>query len=70
MALQQHAGRVLRLGPSWVWWILQVIPPFPQEYIVVFIDGRGSGHQGWNLKRPLYGNFGTVEVDDQIATMR
>ncbi|KAL3103666.1 hypothetical protein niasHS_000302 [Heterodera schachtii] len=40
------------------------------EFIVVFIDGRGSGHQGWLQKQPLYGNFGTVEVDDQIMTMR
>uniref|UniRef100_A0A183C9C1 Dipeptidyl peptidase n=1 Tax=Globodera pallida TaxID=36090 RepID=A0A183C9C1_GLOPA len=40
------------------------------EFIVVFIDGRGSGHRGWHQKQPLYGNFGTVEVDDQIMTMR
>ena len=38
--------------------------------MVVFIDGRGSGHQGWRMKQPLYGNFGTVEIDDQIDTMR
>ncbi|KAI1708318.1 prolyl oligopeptidase family domain-containing protein [Ditylenchus destructor] len=41
-----------------------------QEYVVVFIDGRGSGRQGWGQKLPLYGNFGTVEVDDQIYTVR
>uniref|UniRef100_A0A915N2Q5 Uncharacterized protein n=1 Tax=Meloidogyne javanica TaxID=6303 RepID=A0A915N2Q5_MELJA len=40
------------------------------DYVVVFIDGRGSGHQGWRMKQPLYGNFGTVEIDDQIDTMR
>ena len=41
-----------------------------KDYVVVFIDGRGSGHQGWRVKQPLYGNFGTVEVDDQVETMR
>ncbi|CAK5075786.1 unnamed protein product [Meloidogyne enterolobii] len=40
------------------------------DYVVIFIDGRGSGHQGWRMKQPLYGNFGTVEIDDQIDTMR
>jgi dipeptidyl aminopeptidase/acylaminoacyl peptidase len=40
------------------------------EYIVVFIDGRGSGNRGWKQKAPIYGNFGTVEVDDQIETIR
>ncbi|KAF7639718.1 hypothetical protein Mgra_00000639 [Meloidogyne graminicola] len=45
-------------------------PVLIDDYFVVFIDGRGSGHQGWKTKQPLYGNFGTVEIDDQINTMR
>uniref|UniRef100_A0A1I8C169 Peptidase_S9 domain-containing protein n=1 Tax=Meloidogyne hapla TaxID=6305 RepID=A0A1I8C169_MELHA len=45
-------------------------PVLIDDYVVVFIDGRGSGHQGWRMKQPLYGNFGTVEIDDQIDTMR
>uniref|UniRef100_A0A914DZS9 Uncharacterized protein n=1 Tax=Acrobeloides nanus TaxID=290746 RepID=A0A914DZS9_9BILA len=40
-----------------------------KEYVIVFIDGRGSGYRGWRQKQPLYGNLGTVEVDDQIETI-
>lgn len=41
-----------------------------KEYVIVFIDGRGSGYRGWRQRQPLYGNLGTVEVDDQIETLR
>uniref|UniRef100_A0A7E4ZW03 Dipeptidyl aminopeptidase-like protein 6 n=1 Tax=Panagrellus redivivus TaxID=6233 RepID=A0A7E4ZW03_PANRE len=40
------------------------------HYVVVLIDGRGSGGQGWRQKAPMYGALGTVEVDDQIETVR
>jgi len=40
------------------------------RYVVVFIDGRGSGNRGWKEKAPIYGNLGTVEVDDQIEAIR
>uniref|UniRef100_A0A1I7VEA1 Dipeptidyl aminopeptidase-like protein 6 n=1 Tax=Loa loa TaxID=7209 RepID=A0A1I7VEA1_LOALO len=40
------------------------------KYIVVYIDGRGSGMRGWKYKEPLYGNLGTVEIDDQIEAMK
>lgn len=40
------------------------------DYVVIFIDGRGSGHQGWDQKQPIYGQLGTVEIDDQLETIR
>ncbi|VDN50245.1 unnamed protein product [Dracunculus medinensis] len=40
------------------------------KYIVISIDGRGSGMQGWKYKEPIYGNLGTVEVEDQLEAMR
>ncbi|VDK68501.1 unnamed protein product [Litomosoides sigmodontis] len=36
------------------------------KYIVIYIDGRGSGMRGWKYKEPIYGRLGTVEIDDQI----
>lgn len=41
-----------------------------KNFIVVYVDGRGSGMRGWKYKEPIYGNFGTVEIDDQIETVR
>uniref|UniRef100_A0A0N5AMA7 Dipeptidyl peptidase 4 n=1 Tax=Syphacia muris TaxID=451379 RepID=A0A0N5AMA7_9BILA len=40
------------------------------RYIIIFIDGRGSGMRGWSYKEPLLGKIGTVEVDDQIETVK
>ena len=40
------------------------------EYVVISIDGRGSGNAGWKRRQPIYGALGTVEIDDQIETMR
>ncbi|KAI6183124.1 hypothetical protein M3Y97_00454800 [Aphelenchoides bicaudatus] len=40
------------------------------EYIIVNIDGRGSGNAGWRRRQAMYGHLGTVEIDDQIETTR
>lgn len=40
------------------------------EYVLVNIDGRGSGNAGWRRRQPMYGHLGTVEVDDQIETTK
>lgn len=40
------------------------------EYVVAFIDGRGSGFRGWRYRQSLYRNLGTVEVEDQINTVQ
>jgi dipeptidyl aminopeptidase/acylaminoacyl peptidase len=40
-----------------------------RQYVVALIDGRGSGYRGWKNKQPLYGNLGSVEVEDQIETV-
>ncbi|CAH1183189.1 unnamed protein product [Phaedon cochleariae] len=36
-------------------------------YIYILIDGRGSGRDGQNKMFKMYKNFGTVEIEDQIA---
>ncbi|KAH7717051.1 prolyl oligopeptidase family protein [Aphelenchoides avenae] len=41
-----------------------------RQYVIALIDGRGSGYRGWRNKQPLYGNLGTVEVEDQIETVK
>uniref|UniRef100_A0A158Q888 Dipeptidyl peptidase 4 n=1 Tax=Elaeophora elaphi TaxID=1147741 RepID=A0A158Q888_9BILA len=40
------------------------------KYIIIYIDGRGSGMRGWKYKEPIYGHLGTVEIDDQIEAVR
>ncbi|VDM95770.1 unnamed protein product [Thelazia callipaeda] len=40
------------------------------KYVVVFIDGRGSGMRGWKYKEPIYGHLGSVEVDDQLEATK
>ncbi|KAK6106102.1 Dipeptidyl peptidase IV (DPP IV) N-terminal region family protein [Brugia pahangi] len=40
------------------------------KYIVIYIDGRGSGMRGWKYKEPIYGHLGTVEIDDQIEAVK
>uniref|UniRef100_A0A0M3IT20 Peptidase_S9 domain-containing protein n=1 Tax=Ascaris lumbricoides TaxID=6252 RepID=A0A0M3IT20_ASCLU len=49
---------------------LDVVLASTFKYVVIYIDGRGSGMRGWKYKAPIYGAFGTVEVDDQIETVR
>ncbi|CAD5210667.1 unnamed protein product [Bursaphelenchus xylophilus] len=40
------------------------------EYVIINIDGRGSGNAGWRRRQPMYGHLGTVEVDDQIEATK
>uniref|UniRef100_A0A915KDE9 Peptidase S9 prolyl oligopeptidase catalytic domain-containing protein n=1 Tax=Romanomermis culicivorax TaxID=13658 RepID=A0A915KDE9_ROMCU len=41
-----------------------------RNYIVAYIDGRGSGNRGSKYTEPLYRRFGTVEVSDQITAIK
>ncbi|WVQ85041.1 hypothetical protein IAT38_007205 [Cryptococcus sp. DSM 104549] len=41
-----------------------------QRYIVVVVDGRGTGLKGRALRNPVRDNLGTYEVTDQIAVAR
>lgn len=36
------------------------------QYIVVVVDGRGTGYKGRELRNPVRGNLGYWEVVDQI----
>jgi dipeptidyl-peptidase-4 len=37
-------------------------------YIVVCVDGRGTGHRGRDFRHVTYGQLGRYETEDQIAT--
>jgi len=39
-------------------------------YIVVCVDGRGTGFRGEEFKKCTYGQLGRLEVEDQISTAR
>uniref|UniRef100_A0AC34QKF8 Uncharacterized protein n=1 Tax=Panagrolaimus sp. JU765 TaxID=591449 RepID=A0AC34QKF8_9BILA len=41
-----------------------------RQYIIVSIDGRGSGNRGWKLRSPMYKNLGGPEVEDQIDGLK
>jgi dipeptidyl-peptidase-4 len=38
-----------------------------QGYIVVCVDGRGTGHRGRDFRHVTYGQLGKYETEDQIA---
>jgi dipeptidyl-peptidase-4 len=39
-------------------------------YIVVCVDGRGTGHRGRDFRHVTYGQLGKYETEDQIAAAR
>ncbi|KIR27438.1 dipeptidyl aminopeptidase [Cryptococcus deuterogattii LA55] len=41
-----------------------------QRYIIVMLDGRGTGFKGRNLRNPVRDDLGHWEVQDQIAAAR
>ncbi|KAE9553491.1 hypothetical protein FO519_003283 [Halicephalobus sp. NKZ332] len=41
-----------------------------RQYIIVNIDGRGSGGRGWKVRAPMYKNFGGPEIADQLDGLR
>jgi dipeptidyl-peptidase-4 len=38
-----------------------------QGYVVVCVDGRGTGFRGENFKKITYGQLGRYEVEDQLS---
>lgn len=40
------------------------------KYIVVVVDGRGTGFKGRNLRNPVHKNLGEHEVQDQLNAAR
>ncbi|KAJ7623581.1 dipeptidyl aminopeptidase [Roridomyces roridus] len=40
------------------------------SYVIVVVDGRGTGFKGRNLRNPVKGNLGFWETKDQIAAAR
>ncbi|ULT91966.1 hypothetical protein L3Y34_009567 [Caenorhabditis briggsae] len=41
-----------------------------QQVAILRIDGRGSGGRGWKYRSAVYGQLGTVEVDDQLNVIK
>ena len=41
-----------------------------KKYIVIMVDGRGTGYKGRQLRNPVMDNLGRYEVMDQIAAAR
>lgn len=40
------------------------------QYVIVIVDGRGTGFKGRALRNPVKGNLGFWEVRDQINAAR
>ncbi|KAL5282068.1 hypothetical protein ACFFRR_005370 [Megaselia abdita] len=40
-----------------------------KDYVVIQIDGRGSGGQGYQLLHEVYRRIGTIEVSDQLEVI-
>jgi dipeptidyl aminopeptidase len=40
------------------------------KYIILVVDGRGTGFKGRDLRDPVRGQLGTFEAIDQIAVAR
>jgi dipeptidyl aminopeptidase B len=55
----------MRYGRDWHDYIV-----CSQKYIVVIVDGRGTGFKGRKLRNPVRGNLGYYETLDQIAAAR
>lgn len=40
------------------------------NYIIMCVDGRGTGYRGEEFKKMTYGNLGGLEVEDQISAAK
>lgn len=40
------------------------------QYVIVAVDGRGTGYKGRALRNPVKGNLGFWETRDQINAAR
>jgi len=40
------------------------------QYVVVMVDGRGTGFKGRKLRNPVKSNLGYWEVKDQVNAAR
>jgi dipeptidyl aminopeptidase len=40
------------------------------QYVIVVVDGRGTGFKGRALRNPVKGNLGFWEVRDQVNAAR
>lgn len=49
---------------------LEEIVASGQQVAILRIDGRGSGGRGWKYRSAVYGQLGTVEVEDQLNVIK
>ncbi|MEM6515783.1 MAG: S9 family peptidase [Bacteroidota bacterium] len=61
---QQVANRYMGINDFWYQMLAQ------QGYIVVCVDGRGTGYKGAEFKKVTQNELGKYEVEDQIAAAR
>jgi dipeptidyl aminopeptidase len=55
----------VRFQVDWHYYLASVL-----EYVVVVVDGRGTGFKGRKLRNAVKGNLGFFETRDQIAAAR
>ena len=55
----------VRFKRDWHW-----ILPTNHKYVVVIVDGRGTGYKGRKLRNPVKNNLGFFETRDQINAAR
>lgn len=41
-----------------------------RNFIILYVDARGSSGRGSKYTTPIYRNLGTVEIDDQISVTK
>ncbi|XP_071053526.1 inactive dipeptidyl peptidase 10 isoform X2 [Onthophagus taurus] len=49
---------------SWAWFLAST-----RNYIVAYVDVRGSGYQGEKMKREILNKIGSTDVQDQLAVL-
>jgi hypothetical protein len=54
-----------RFKIDWHQWLVTA-----NDYVVVVVDGRGTGYRGRKFRNPVKGNLGYWEVKDQIAAAK
>lgn len=55
----------VRYGISWATYLASEL-----KYVVLVVDGRGTGFKGRSLRNPVRGKLGTYEAVDQIEVAR
>jgi dipeptidyl aminopeptidase B len=55
----------VQFGTDWHYYLAAAL-----KYIVVIVDGRGTGFQGRKIRNPIKNNLGFFETRDQLEAAR